>query len=449
MSFLSESEARQITEKVLSYAKAPATVVTLNPVRAGNTRFSRNEAQTSGATETMNVGVQSIYGLKKGASTTDQYDDRSLLECVQRAEELARFAPDDKETMPVLGPQKYLMGNAYSPDVEAITPEWRAKIAADAIEKSRAKGLVAAGFVEHQATANVVANSKGLFAYEKESGVAYSLTARSTDETGSGWGGGTANRLADFDAGSMTARALDLAVRSQKPVALEPGNYTTILSPECVADLTLTMFFGGFNARNYDEGRSFLSQLSKQVEGGEKIFGEKVTIYTDPQHPENPSNVFDGEGFPIKKTEWITEGVVKTMACNRYWAENGKKKREPQPFPANGIMVGGKTSIDEMVASTKRGLIVARLWYIRPLDPQTCLFTGLTRDGLFLIENGKITKPVKNFRWNETPVKMLRNIEAMGPSRRVITSEQDLGSNLFFPALKVTDFTFASLSDAV
>jgi len=449
MSFLSESESKAITQKVLSFASAPETVVTLTPTRAGNTRFSRNEAQTSGSSETMNVGVQSFYGMKKGVSTTDQYDERSLQECVQRAEELARLAPDDKETMPVLGPQKYLASSAFSTDVEAISADWRAKIAAEAIEKSRSKSLVAAGFVEHQDLANVVATSKGLFAYEKESGVAYSLTVRSADETGSGWGGGTSNRLTGFDASSMTARAVDLAVRSQKPVALEPGNYTTILSPECVADLTLTMFFGGFNARNYDEGRSFLTQLGKQVEGGEKIFGDKVNIFTDPQHPDNPGNVFDGEGFPQRKTDWIKDGVVKAMICTRYWAEKGKRKREPQPGPTNGIMVGGKTSVDDMVASTKRGLIVSRFWYIRPLDPQTCLFTGLTRDGLFLIENGKITKPVKNFRWNETPVKMLRNIEAMGPSRRVITSEQDLGSNLYFPPLKVTDFTFASLSDAV
>jgi predicted Zn-dependent protease len=209
------------------------------------------------------------------------------------------------------------------------------------------------------------------------------------------------------------------------------------------------MMFGGFDARNYDEGRSFLSQLSKQVEGGEKIFGEKVNLFTDPLHPDSPGNIFDGEGLPIKKVDWIKDGVVKALVCGRYWAENGKKKREVQPFPANAIMAGGTTSVDDMVANTQRGLIVSRFWYIRPLDPQTCLFTGLTRDGIFLIENGKITKPVKNFRWNETPVKMLRNIEAMGPSRRVITSEQDLGSSLYFPPLKVTDFTFASLSDAV
>lgn len=449
MSLMTESEARAVTQKVLSYASAPDTIVNLQPTVAGNTRFSRNEAQTSASSETMNVAVQSFYGLKKGVATTDQYDDASLQAVVRSAEELARLAPDDKETMPVLPPQKYLESRMFSQDVEGIAAAWRAKIASEAIEGSRKNNLVAAGFVTHQAIANVIANSKGLFCYEKETGVCYSLTVRSADDTGSGWGGGTANKLGGFDASSMTAHAIDVAMRSQKPVALEPGNYTTILTPECVADLAVTMMFGGFNARNYDEGRSFLSQLSKQVEGGEKIFGEKVHIYTDPQFAESPGNVFDFEGMPARKMDWIKDGVVKGLVCTRYWAENGKKKREATPFPANGIMAGGTTSVDEMVASTKRGLIVSRFWYIRPLDPQTCLYTGLTRDGLFLIENGKITKPVKNFRWNETPVKMLRNIEAMGPSRRTITSEQDLGSSLYFPPLKVTDFTFASLSDAV
>jgi len=449
MSFLSESEAKAVTQKALSLASAPETIVSLTPTRAGNTRFSRNEAQTSGSSETMNVVIQSFYGLKKGTATTDQFDDRSLLECVRSAEELARLAPDNKETMPVLGPQTYLESRMYSPDVEAISASWRAKVAADAIAGSKAKSLIAAGFVTNQSLANVIATSKGLFGYEKESDVAYSLTVRAQDDTGSGWGGGTGNRMTGFDTGAMTARAIDLALRTQKPVALEPGNYTTVLSAECVADLTLTMMFGGFDARNYDEGRSFLSQLSKQVEGGEKIFGEKVNIFTDPLHPDCPGNVFDSEGLPVKKVDWIKDGVVKTMVCGRYWAENGKKKRAVRPSPANGIMTGGTSSVDDMVASTQRGLIVSRFWYIRPLDPQTCLFTGLTRDGIFLIENGKITRPVKNFRWNETPVKMLRNIEAMGPSRRVITSEQDLGSSLYFPPLKVTDFTFASLSDAV
>jgi len=149
----------------------------------------------------------------------------------------------------------------------------------------------------------------------------------------------------------------------------------------------------------------------------------------------------------VRKMDWIRNGVVANLSYSRYWAQ--KQKKEPVPGASNLIMEGGKATIDEMVASTKRGLLLNRVWYVRPVDPQTALFTGLTRDGLFLIEDGKVTKPVKNFRWNETPVKMLRSIEMMGPSRRVITSEQDLGSALFFPTLKVSEFSFTSLSDAV
>ena len=206
--------------------------MSLTPTRAGNTRFSRNEAQTSGSSETMNVVVQSFYGLKKGTATTDQYDDRSLLECVRSAEELARLAPDDKETMPVLGPQTYLGEPHVLARRRGHHGDWRAKVAADAIagaqgQEPRSRRASST----HQSLANVIATSKGLFGYEKEIGRRLLADRpRRQDDTGSGWGGGTGNRLTGFDTSSMTARAIDLAVRTQKPVALEPGNYTTILS---------------------------------------------------------------------------------------------------------------------------------------------------------------------------------------------------------------------------
>jgi predicted Zn-dependent protease len=290
-----------------------------------------------------------------------------------------------------------------------------------------------------------MATSKGLRAFRKTTGIAYSLTMR-TKNAGSGWGGGVANALKHFDASSMTARAAELALKSEKPVALEPGNYTAILSAECVADLASTALFG-FDQRQIDEGRSFLSQFQKEMKDGKRIFGEQVNIGTDFGSELCPANNFDGEGAPIAKGAWVANGVVKKIGCSRYWAK--KVGREPLAFPTNLIMTGGTASQDELVAGCKRGVLVTRFWYVRLVDPQTNLFTGLTRDGCFLVENGKVTRPVKNFRWNETPVKMLRNIEAMGPSRRVITSEQDLGSGLSFPDLRVTDFTFSSLSDAV
>jgi len=446
LSFLSDEECKRITDKCLSLATAPETTVSLNPVRSGNTRFARNDVTTSAYAETCAVQITSRYGLRSGRATGNQIDDGSLADVVARAEETARLAPEDPEVMPVLGPQTYAPSpGLFSSDVDQVTAGYRGKIVADAIAGAREKGLEAAGFVQNNSDAHALATSKGLFAYRRTTGIAYSITVRSAD-SGSGWGGGTANNLGAFKADSMTARAIDLAVRTAKPVALEPGNYTTILSPECVADLGSTLIFG-FNQRSIDEGRSFLSKFKQELADGQKLLGDKVHIYSDPASMLAPGSNFDGEGLPQNKRDWVKEGVIKSIASSRYWAK--KTGREPLSFPPNLVMDGGAASIDEMVASTRRGLLVTRFWYIRPVDPQTALFTGLTRDGCFLVENGKVTRPVKNFRWNETPVKMLRNIEMMGPTERVITSEQDLGSSLSFPALKVTDFTFSSLSDAV
>ena len=446
MSFLSDAEAKQVTDKCLAAATAPETRVYLNPSRQGNTRFARNGVSTSGYTETCILQITSQYGKRNGTAQTNQIDDGAIVDVVRRAEETARLAPEDPEVMPLLGPQKYLPSPAlFTPDAANIPAEYRGKIVAEAVAAAKAKGVEAAGIVQHFADADVMATSKGLFAYRRTSMIAYSLTGRSQD-AGSGWGGGAANTLAGFDASSMTTRAMDLAVRTRKPVALEPGNYTAILTGECVADLASTLV-GGFNRRNIDEGRSFLSKFQKELESGQRLFSEKAHLYSDPAGAICPGNNFDGEGMPTPAVDLIKDGVVKSISCSRYWAE--KTKREPVPAPTTLIMDGGNSSIDEMVANTKRGILVTRFWYVRPVDPQTALYTGLTRDGCFLVEDGKISRPVKNFRWNETAVKMLRNIEMMGKTRRVITSEQDLPSALAFPDLKVADFTFSSLSDAV
>ncbi len=446
MSFLNEEACKKLTQKILGFATAPETVVYLNPSVGGNTRFARNDVTTSGSQETMIVQVRSQYQLKSGTATTNQFDDASLLDCVRRAEETARLAPEDPETMPVLGPQKYEASpSLFAADADGLSADFRAKIAAEALTLARSKGLEAAGFVQHVSDVDAMATSKGLSAFRRTTNATYALTVRSKN-SGSGWGGAVANTVKRFDASAVTARAVELAVKSENPVALEPGNYTAILSAECVADLASTALFG-FDQRSIDEGRSFLSQFQKELKDGKRIFGEQVNLSSDFASDVCPGNNFDGEGQPIGRGAWISEGVIKQLGCSRYWAQ--KTKRAPVPFPTSLIMQGGTASLDELVAGCKRGLLVTRFWYIRPVDPQTALFTGLTRDGCFLVENGKVTRPVKNFRWNETPVKMLRNIEAMGKSRRVITSEQDLGSTLYFPDLRVTDFTFSSLSDAV
>jgi len=172
---------------------------------------------------------------------------------------------------------------------------------------------------------------------------------------------------------------------------------------------------------------------------GQKIVDERVNVWSDPLHSEVPTSTWNGEGMPLKKMKWIENGVVKNLAYSRYWAK--EKGVDPVPFPSNFIMEGGDASREELIKSTKRGILVTRLWYIRSVDPQTLLYTGLTRDGTFYIENGEIRYPVKNFRFNESPIIMLNNLEALGEQVRI-------NGNLI-PYMKVRDFTFTSLSDAI
>jgi predicted Zn-dependent protease len=214
-----------------------------------------------------------------------------------------------------------------------------------------------------------------------------------------------------------------------------------------VGNLLQLMAFA-MNARAADEGRSFFTKQGGGNKIGQKVVDERVTITSDPADPDAPAGAFTGDGLPTRRTVWIENGVVKNLAYDRYWAQ--RQSREPVPLVPSLRMSGGTASLEEMIASTERGLLVTRLWYIRPVDPRTILYTGLTRDGTFLIERGKITRAVKNLRWNESPVFMLNNVEAMGRPVRVSASEDGSpGVAVVVPPVKARDFTFTSLSDAV
>jgi predicted Zn-dependent protease len=220
-----------------------------------------------------------------------------------------------------------------------------------------------------------------------------------------------------------------------------------VLEPTAVANLVQLMV-GAMDARQADEGRSFFSRAGGNNKLGEKVVDPRVTIVSDPASPEAPASSFTNAGFPNRRMVWIENGTVANLGYSRFWAQ--KQGKTPTGFTDGFRMAGGASSVEEMIRSTERGLLVTRLWYIRSVDPRTILFTGLTRDGTFLIENGAITSAVKNLRWNESPVFMLNNLEMMGPPVRVSAGESgDVGSPVLVPAVKARDFTFTSLSDAV
>ena len=438
MAIYTEEEARKIMEKAMSFSKADACEINLDGSESGNIRYARNSVSTAGHRSNQTLVVQSSFGKKSGTATIDEFDDESLKRVVARAEELANLSPENPEFMEPLGPQTYDNAINYSEATAKITPEYRAEVANSSIEPAAAKEVTAAGFLDDSAGFSAMMNSNGLFAYNKETFLEFTVTMRTNDGTGSGWVTRDVNDVAKFDSAEASKVAIDKAVLSKQAKAIEPGKYTVILEPS--AGLGLLNGLGrSINARQADEGRSFMSKEGGGTKIGEKIVDERVNLWSDPLNPEVPSATWNGSGQPLNKTSWIENGVVKNLAYDRFWAK--EKGVEPVPFPSNFIMAGGDASLDELIKSTKKGILVTRLWYIRSVDPQTLLYTGLTRDGTFYIENGAIKYPVKNFRFNESPIIMLNNLETLGKQVRV-------DGNLI-PYMKIRDFTFTSLSDAV
>lgn len=444
MPILSKDEAQALLKKVLSYSKADECEVNLFGSDNGNIRYARNAVSTSGLVSQNTLIVSSAYGKKLGTATINEFDDASLKKVVQRSEELAQLAPENPEFVSFLGPQTYDQSKTFVPATAAITPKQRSAFVEQSLQVAKEKKAVAAGFLEDSTGYSAMMNSKGLFAYNTSTNINFSITVRTEDGKGSGYATRGYNDVTKLDTLKATQIATEKAVKSAAAKAIEPGKYTVILEPAAAAVLLERIIFG-LDARQADEGRSFLSKAGGTTRLGEKLMDERVNIYSDPSHPDLPTSPWTGDGRPQEKINWIEKGVIKNLTYERYWAE--KKGVKAIPNPDAIIMEGGNKSLEELIAGTKKGVLVTRLWYIRDVDPQTLLLTGLTRDGTFYIENGKIVHPIKNFRFNESPVIMLNNLEELGKVERTVSVESNI--NYLLPPMKIRDFTFSSLSDAV
>jgi len=445
MPILSQDEAKALLKKVLSYSKAEACEVNLNGSDGGNIRYARNAVSTSGGVSQSSLVVQSSFGKKVGVATINEFDDASLEKVVRRSEELAQLAPENPEFMPNLGPQQYdEPGKQFEESTAAIDPKFRADAVATSLQIAKENKLIAAGFLENSAGYAAMMNSAGLFAYNTSTNVNFNVTLRTEDGKGSGYSTKGYNDASKLDVGAATRIAAKKANGSVNAKAIEPGKYTVILEPAAGAVLLENLIFS-MDARSADEGRSFLSKAGGGTKLGEKMVDERVTIYSDPQNPDLPTSAWNGDGRPQKKINWINKGVIENLYYSRYWAQ--KQNKQAIPGPDSFIMMGGDATLEDLIKGTEKGILVTKLWYIRPVDPQTLLFTGLTRDGTFYVENGEIKFPIKNFRFNESPVIMLNNLDALGKTERTVSTESN--NSMLIPPMRIRDFTFSSLSDAV
>ena len=444
MPILSKDEAQALLKKVLQFSKADEVEVNLSGSDGGNIRYARNAVSTSGSVSQNNLVIQSSYGKKVGTTTINQFDDASLEKAVRLSEELAQLAPENPEFVKNLGPQQYAEPKTFAPATAAMGAKLRADAVQQSLQIAKDDKLIAAGFLENSAGYAAMMNSSGLFAYTTETGVNFNITLRTEDGTGSGYTTKGYNDVSRLDVVAATKRAAQKAAGSGSARALEPGKYTVILEPAAGIVMLEPMFFA-MDARSADEGRSFLSKPGGKTKVGEKLLDERINIYSDPQNGDLPTRPWSGDGRPQEKIAWIEKGVIRNLYYSRYWAQ--LKNQQAVPSPDAFVMEGGSQSVDDLIKSTDRGILVTRLWYIRPVDPQTLLQTGLTRDGTFYIENGQIKFPIKNFRFNESPVIMLNNLDALGKPERTVSGES--GIHAMIPPMKIRDFSFTSLSDAV
>ena len=438
MAIFSKEEAKNILNKVIAFSKSDGLQPSLNGYNGGNIRYARNSVSTAGSESNITLSVQSYFGKKSGVATINEFDETSLQKVVRRAEELARLAPENPEFMEPLAQQSYGQSKTFSSATAKINPDYRAEAAANSIQPATSKGVTAAGFLQDAHSFAALMNTKGLFAFNESTSLDFTVTMRTNDGTGSGWATRDFNDVSKLNTAEASAIAIEKALMSRDAKAIEPGKYTVILEPAAASNLLNNMFVN-MNARAADEGRSFLGKKGGGTKLNEKIVDERINIYTDPFNTDVPASPFSGDGQARRRLDIIKGGVVKNLFYDRYWA--AQKNVEATPSAGNFIVEGGSASIEELIKNTKKGILVTRLWYIRSVDPQTLLYTGLTRDGTFFIENGAIRYPVKNFRFNESPVIMLNNLETLGRQVRI-------NGNLI-PSMKIRDFTFTSLSDAV
>ena len=442
---LGRDEALRMCETVLSHARtagAEDAAVSLRSSVESHARFADNRVTTSGRADDLEITTTVWVGRRRGSTIGNDPTADALKRVADEAVEIARVSPVHREYVPTLGPIAYPEARGFAATTADVDVTARAAALERVLGACREAKVIGAGFHDAQAFAVAAATANGNRRYFQSSEAGLSVTARSADGTGSGYYAGDHYDLSRLDATHIAERAVDKAIRSREPKPIEPAAYPVILEPQAVADL-VGFLTNSFDARTADEGRSAFSAKDGKTRVGERLFSERINLYSDPMHAELPALPTTSEGIPASRLSLIKAGVLENLEYSRFWAE--ERKREPTPGPVNYILESSQpaVSIDDMIQGMERGLVISRFWYVRLVDPRTLALTGLTRDGLWWIEKGKISHPVRNLRFNQSVLAMLApwNVEAIGASQRL--------SPLMVPSLKLAAFSFTSISDAI
>jgi predicted Zn-dependent protease len=460
---LTADQARELFQRVLKHSHADETEAILHGGAHSLTRFANNTIHQNVTEENCDLSVRVVLGGRTARASTNKLDDESLRRTVAAAEALARVQEPDPDLLPMAtvaevgpaangGPSRYFAGTA------AITPEDRAQAVRRMVEVAARNHLTAAGIFSTYSAAEAILNSRGLFQFHPQTSSEISVTMLGGDS--SGWQKANSPDVRTLDPAALAETAARKARDSAAPRELAPGKYTVILEPAAVLDLVGFLFWD-FGGQALLDQRSFLNERV-----GKKIFGENITIWDDVTHPLQSGAPFDGEGVRRQRLKLVESGVVKRLVYARGTAAKIKKSElagqlgevaatghgfplpnEMGEAPMNVVFEGGpaekRQTVEEMIAATERGVLVTRLWYIREVDPYEKILTGMTRDGTFAIEGGKLRHGIRNFRFNQSLLHMLSNVEAMGAPVRASGEES---FDMVVPPMKVKDFNFTAVT---
>ena len=466
----SREQVKAVVDKIINMANADAVEVNLSGGERSGTRWANSSITVNLVQYDRNVTVNVRFGQKAGSATTKDFSDAGLKAMVDEAVAEAKAANDNPNLQELMGPQTYMPVDAALPNLVNFGPAERARMVKDSIDLSEKMGTVGAGYIPKTDQTNCTANSKGLFAYYRVAETGFVLTCRTPDGAGSGWAGITGIKdVTMIDAKALTNVAADKAVKSRKPKALEPGRYTVILEPRANArflSLMTGIFGGAFPAAGETPAAAPAAAGRGAGPGGggrggggggrgggaggflagkrqgDKVFSDLFTLKSDIGNPILRQTTMMGDNRPASAVTWVEKGALRGPVG-------------PGPFAGVNMSLvqeGSTLSIEDMIKQTRRGLLVTFFWYIRgvPADGQPLLNTGMTRDGLFLIENGEIAGPVQNFRWNMSPLVGYNNMTLVGkPVPMHMGESYDGGGTGLIPPVRIEEFYMTSVSPAV
>jgi PmbA protein len=444
---LTEDRCRELFAIVQQAARTLGVVeieAIFSAQRDALTRFANNTIHQNVAEQTQWLSVRAALDHKTARATTNRLDSTSIRGVVEQAVELTRSVAADPELLPMAQPSNVPQIERFNSDTAKATPEDRGRAVAEAIRVVESAGQTAAGIYSTGEAVEAIFNSQGVAAWHSETLAQFSITAMAEDS--SGWAKASSVSRARIDVPALARRASEKARLSREPREIPPGRYTVVLEPAAVLDL-VGQIFGDFSATALRDQRSFLTGRL-----GTKLFGENVYIEDDVAHSSQAGVPFDGEGVPRRKLTLVEAGVPREVAYSRSSAQRAGVAPTGHGFPLpneigeaplNIVIHGGSTSVEQMIASIDTGILVTRLWYIREVDPYEKIMTGMTRDGTFLIENGRLVCGLKNFRFNQGVIELLNNVEALSASERA-TGEETF--DMVVPAMKVRNFHFTEVT---